>query len=54
MLNILKKNMMAIAIVFPKLQTVKMFVRPLRKKCHLGTRPDGQHVKVSQVLAKSP
>ena len=54
-LNILKKKkMFAIAIVFPKLQTVKNFVRPLCKKCHLGTRLDSQHVKVSQTLEKSP
>ena len=44
---------MVIANVFPKLMTVKMFVRPLCKKCHLGTHFDSQHVKVLQILAKS-
>ena len=43
---------MVIANVFPKLMTVKMFVRPLCKKCHLGTHFDSQHVKVLQILAK--
>ena len=53
-LNILKKNMMVIDNVSPKLQTVKNFVRPLFKKRRFGTRFDGQHVKVSRILAKSP
>ena len=52
-LNILKKTMMVIANVFPKLQTVKNFVRPFCKKRRFGTRFDNQHVKVSQILAKS-
>ena len=52
-LNILKKNMMVIAILFPKLQIVKNFVRPLSKKRYFRTRFDSQHVKVSQILAKS-
>ena len=33
--------------VFPKLQTVKNFVRPLSKKCRFGARFDIEHVKVS-------
>ena len=49
-----KKKMIVIANAFPKLQTVKDFVRPLRKKRCFGTRFDSQHVKVSQILAKSP
>ena len=53
MLNILKKNLTAIAIVFPKLQTVKNFVRPLCKK-RFGARFDSQHVKLSQLRVKSP
>ena len=45
---------MVIANVFPKLQTVKNFVRPFCKKGRLGTCFDSQHVKVSQILSKSP
>ena len=46
--------MMVIANVFPKLQTVKTFVRPLSKHCSFRKRSDSQHVKVAQILAKSP
>ena len=49
-----KKRMMVIANVFPKLQSVKNFVRPLCKKRRFRTRFDTQHDKVSQILAKSP
>ena len=49
-----KKKMMVIANVFRKLQTVKNFLRPLCKKRRFGTRFDSQHVRVSQILAKSP
>ena len=52
--NISKKRMMVIANVFPKLQTVKNFVRLLRKKRRFRTSFDSQHVKVSKTLAKSP
>ena len=52
--NILKKKMIAIANVFPKLQTVKNFVRPLPKKHRFGTCFDSQHVKMSQIHSKSP
>ena len=52
--NILKKKMMVIANVFPKLQTVKILVRPLSKKRRFRKRFDRQHVKVSQILAKAP
>ena len=45
--------MMVIANVFPKLQTVKNFVRLLRKKRRFRTSFDSQHVKVSKTLAKS-
>ena len=45
---------MVIANVFPKLQTVKNFVKPFCKKRRLGTRFDSQHVKVSQIPAKCP
>ena len=49
-----EKNMMVIPNVFLKLETVKVFFRPLYKKCRFGTCFDSQHVKVSQILAKSP
>ena len=49
-LNILKKNMIAIPTFFRKLQNVKNFVRPLSKK-HRSSRPfDSQHLKRSQTL----
>ena len=53
-LNTLRKNMMVIANVFRKLQTVKNFVRLFSKKHRFGTRFDNQHVKVSRILAKCP
>ena len=53
-LNIFRKNMMVIANVFPKLQTVKNFVRRLCKKRRFGTRFDSQHLKGSLIFAKCP
>ena len=53
-LNILKWKMMVIANVFPKLQNVNNFVRPLCENPRFGTRFDCQHVKVSQKRPKSP
>ena len=53
-LNILKKNMMVIAKVYPKLQSVKNFLTPLCKKCRFGPRLDSRHVKVSGIHAKYP
>ena len=53
-LNILKKNMMVIANLFPNFQTVKNFVTPLYQKRRSGTRSDSRHVKVSRIVAKSP
>ena len=53
-LNILEKNMIFIANVFPKLQTVKVFFIPLSKKRCFRTRFDSEHMKDSQILAKSP
>ena len=53
-LHILKKMMMVIANVFPKLQTVKNFVTQLCNKGRLGTRLDSRHVKASLILGKSP
>ena len=46
--------MIVIANLFPKLGTLNILVRPLSKKRRLRTRFDSQHVKVSQILAKSP
>ena len=45
LLNILKKKMIVIANVFPKLKTVKDLVRPLAKKHRFRTPLDNQHVK---------
>ena len=45
---------MVTANVFQKLQTVKNLFRPFCKRGRLGTRFDIQHVKMSQILAKSP
>ena len=53
-LNILKEKMIVIANVFPKLQTVKIFVRKFSKEHRFGTGFGSQHVKASQLLAKSP
>ena len=53
-LNVLKKKIIVIANVFHKLQTVKNLVRPFSKKRRYRTRFDNQHVKVSQILVKSP
>ena len=52
-INILIKNMIVIANIFGKLQTVKDFVRPFCKKRRFGTRSYSENVKVCQVLAKS-
>ena len=46
--------MIVIANVFPKLETVKILLRPLPKKRNSRTRFDSQHVKASQIHAKSP
>ena len=53
-LKILREKMIIIANVFPKYQTVKILVRPLSKKRRFRTRFDSEHVKASQMLAKSP
>ena len=45
--------MIVIANVFPKLQTVKNFVRPFSKKRRFRRPVDIQHVKESQTLVKS-
>ena len=51
-LKILKKGMIVIANVFPKVQTVKILVRQISKKIRFRTLFDIQHVKASQILAK--
>ena len=54
LLNILKKKIIVIANVFLKLHTVMILVRALSKKRRFRKRFDREHVKVSQILAKSP
>ena len=49
-----RKTFSEIANVFPKLETVKIMLRPLSKERHLRTRFDSQHLKAFQILAKSP
>ena len=46
--------MMVIANVFPKLQTVKIFVRKLSQEQRFRTGFGMQHVKLWQLLAKFP
>ena len=53
-LNILKERMIVIDHVFPKLETVKIFLIPLSKKRRFRTRFDSQQVKTSQIPSKSP
>ena len=45
--------MIVIANVFPKLQTVKILVTTPSKKRGFKTGLGSQHVKASQILAKS-
>ena len=52
-LKILKKNIIVIALLLPKLRTVKGLVRPLSKKRSLRTLFESQHLKGSQTLMKS-
>ena len=52
--KVLKEKMIVIANVFPKLQSVTNFFRPLSKKRRFRTRFDSQHMKASQIVAKSP
>ena len=53
-LNILTQNMMVIANLFPKLQTVKILVRKLSQEHRFRTGFGSQHVKASQMLPKFP
>ena len=52
-LNILKEKMIVIANVFPKLQTLKIFVRKLSQEHRFRTGFGIQQVKESELLAKS-
>ena len=52
-LKLLKRKMIAIANVFPRLQAVKDLVRPLSKKCRFRTSSDSQNVNGCQKLFKS-
>ena len=51
--DILKKKMIVVANVFPKLGNVKILFGPLSKNLRFRTRFDSKHGKVSQILAKS-
>ena len=46
-LNIFRKKIIIRANVFPKLQTVKILIRPLCKKRRFKKRFDSQHMEVS-------
>ena len=46
--------MIVIPNVFPEFQAMKILIRPLFKKRFFRKHFDSQHVKASQVLAKSP
>ena len=52
--NILKKKMIVIDKLFPKLQTLKIFLRILSQEHRFRTGFGSLHVKASQLLAKSP
>ena len=53
-LHILKKKMMVIPNLFPKLHTVKNFVLSLCKKGRFETRLNSRNVKAPRTLKKSP
>ena len=53
-LNILKEKMIVIVNVFPKLQTVKIFVSKLSQEHRFSTSFGSEHVEASQLLLKSP
>ena len=52
--NILKKKMIVIDKLFPKLQTLKIFLRILSQEHRFRTGFESEHVKASQILVKSP
>ena len=49
----LKMKMIFIANVFLKLETLKILVKPLSKRCRSRTRFESQHVNASQILVIS-
>ena len=51
---LLHQKMLVIANVVPKLETVKILVGKLSKNRRFRRRFESQHVKASQILAKSP
>ena len=51
--KLLRKNMIVIATLFLKLQTVKDLVRPFSRKHCFRTRLDSQRVKGPQTIVKS-
>ena len=53
-LNVLKEKTIVIANVFPKLETVKIFVRNLSQEHRFRTRFDIEHVKASKKFPKYP
>ena len=53
-LNILKEKTIVIANAFLKLRTVKISIRKLSKEHRFRTGFGSQHVKASQMIAKSP
>ena len=54
MLNILKERIIVIGNLFSKLGNEKNVARTLSKKPRFRTRFESQHLKESQILAKSP
>ena len=52
--NTLKEKMIVIANVFPKLQTLKSFVRKPSQEQPVRRSFGSQHVKASEMLAKFP
>ena len=46
--------MIVIDKLFPKLQTLKIFLRILSQENRFGTGFESEHVKASQILVKSP
>ena len=53
-LNILKEKMIVIANMFPKLQTVIIFVRKLSQEHRFNTSFGSQYMKAWEILAKFP
>ena len=49
-----KKDDPHIDKLFPKLQTLKIFLRILSQENRFGTGFESEHVKASQILVKSP